>query len=67
VARVRPVPWERVLALQDLQDEDLLAGFLDKQRAVAGALGAEIPESEDAVDRVLAEAEAARLAQSGGE
>jgi RND family efflux transporter MFP subunit len=57
-ARIRPVPWERVLALQDLQDEDLLEGFLDKQRKVAAALGAEIPESEDAVERVLAEAAA---------
>ena len=58
VARIRPVPWERVLALQGLQDEDLLEGFLDKQRKVAAALGAEIPESEDAVEKVLAEAAA---------
>ena len=43
-ARIRPVPWERVLELQDLQSEDLLEGFLDKQRTVAAALGAEIPE-----------------------
>jgi RND family efflux transporter MFP subunit len=55
-AKVRPVSWERVLELQDLQDEDLLEGFLDKQRTVAAALGAEIPESEDVVDRVLEEA-----------
>jgi HlyD family secretion protein len=55
LARVRPVPWEQVLALQDLQDEDLLEDFLDKQRKVAAALGSEIPESEDAVDRILAE------------
>ncbi len=67
VARVRPVPWKRVLALQDLQDDDLLEGFLDKQRKVAAALGAEIPESEDAVDRVLAEAEAAQVARARGE
>jgi HlyD family secretion protein len=67
VARVRPVPWKRVLALQDLQDDDLLEGFLDKQRKVAAALGAEIPESEDAVDRVLSEAEAAQVAKSSGE
>jgi HlyD family secretion protein len=65
VARVRPVPWKRVLALQDLQDEDLLEGFLDKQRKVAAALGAEIPASEDAVDRVLAAA--AATAQPSGE
>ena len=66
-ARVRPVPWDRVLALQDLQDEDLLEGFLDKQRKVAAGLGAEIPASEDAVDRVLAEAAAAEGARAGGE
>jgi RND family efflux transporter MFP subunit len=56
VARVRPVPWDRVLALQSLQDEDLLEDFLAKQRTVAAALGTEIPESEEAVQRVLAEA-----------
>jgi multidrug efflux pump subunit AcrA (membrane-fusion protein) len=59
-ARVRPVSWERVLELQDLQDEDLLEDFLDKQRHVAAALGAEIPESEDVVDRVLEEAASKR-------
>jgi len=67
LARVRPVPWDRVLALQDLQDEDLLEGFLDKQRKVAAALGAEIPESEDAVVRVLTGAEAVQVAESRGE
>lgn len=65
MARIRPVEWNRVLELQDLQDEDLLEGFLDKQRKVAAALGAEIPESEDAVDQVLEEAAAVRAAQSG--
>lgn len=59
LARVRAVPWEHVVALQELQDEDLLEGFLDKQRKVAAALGAEIPASEDAVERVLAAADAA--------
>ncbi len=57
-ARVRPVSWQRVQALQDLQSEDLLEGFLEKQRRVAEALGAEIPESEDEVDRVMEEASA---------
>jgi HlyD family secretion protein len=52
-ARVRPVPWERVLELQDLQDEDLLEGFLATQRKISAALGAEIPDSEDVVNRVL--------------
>ncbi len=55
-ARVRPVPWERVLELQDLRDEDLLEGFLDKQRKISAALGAEIPDSEDVVNEVLGEA-----------
>lgn len=55
-ARLRPVSWERVLDLQNLQDEDLLEDFLDKQRTVAAALGAEIPPSEDEVNRVLEEA-----------
>jgi RND family efflux transporter MFP subunit len=55
-ARVRPISWQRVLELQNLQDEDLLEGFLAKQRTVAAALGAEIPQSEDEVERVLEEA-----------
>jgi len=56
--RVRPVSWRRVLELQGLQDEDLLEGFLDKQRKIAAALGTEIPASEDEVQRVLERAEA---------
>jgi RND family efflux transporter MFP subunit len=66
-ARVRPVSWERVLALQDLQDEDLLEGFLEKQRTLAAAIGAEIPESEDVVDQILAEAKQAEPSGPGGE
>ena len=57
-ARVRPTSWERVLELQGLQREDLLARFLAKQRAMARVLGAELPESP-------AQAEAA-LAAAGG-
>ena len=57
-ARIRPVTWQHVLELRGLQDEDLLEGFLDKQRLVAAALGADIPASEDEVDRVLEEAAA---------
>jgi RND family efflux transporter MFP subunit len=52
-ARVRTTSWARVRELQQLQNEDLLAGFLDKQQRIAAALGAEIPASEDEVDRVL--------------
>ena len=50
----------------ELQNEDLLAGFLAKQRTLAGALGAEIPESEDEVDRVLEAAAAADPAAPRG-
>jgi len=64
--RVRPVSWQRVRDLQNLQDEDLLEGFLDRQRKVAAALGAEIPESEDAVNRVLEEAAAAERERTPG-
>jgi len=42
-ARVRPVRWDRVLALQGLQREDLLRGFLEEQQRVARERGAEPP------------------------
>ena len=41
--RVRPTTWDRVLALQSLQREDVLRAFLDKQKRMARTLGAEIP------------------------
>ncbi|HSM50574.1 MAG TPA: efflux RND transporter periplasmic adaptor subunit [Thermoanaerobaculia bacterium] len=53
-ARVRPTSWRRVLELQGLQREDLLEGFLAKQRRLAGVLGAELPASSEAVDEALA-------------
>jgi hypothetical protein len=53
-ARVRPVSWRRVLELQGLQREDLLEGFLAKQRRVAGVMGAEMPTSTEEVERLLA-------------
>lgn len=55
-ARVRPTSWQRVLELQGLQREDLLEGFLAKQRRLAGVLGAELPASSEAVDQALAAA-----------
>jgi HlyD family secretion protein len=55
-ARVRPTSWRRVLELQGLQREDLLEGFLAKQRRLAGVLGAELPASSEAVDEALAAA-----------
>jgi len=57
-ARVRPTSWERVLGLQALQREDLLETFLDKQQRIARVLGAELPESREAVDEALRAAEA---------
>jgi RND family efflux transporter MFP subunit len=59
-ARIRPASWGRVVALQEFQREDLLEGFLAKQRRVARALGAEIPASEAEVQRALG-------AEPGGE
>ncbi len=51
---MRPTTWEHVAALQDLQDEDLLRGFLDRHRAASRAFGAEIPEDPHAVDELMA-------------
>ncbi|MFP3941100.1 MAG: efflux RND transporter periplasmic adaptor subunit [Thermoanaerobaculia bacterium] len=55
-ARVRPTSWAQVAALQDLQDEDLLRGFLERHRVAVRAFGAEIPEDPHAVDDLVAEA-----------
>jgi RND family efflux transporter MFP subunit len=52
-ARVRPTSWGRILELAALQREDLLAGFLAKQRIVARTLGAELPESTAEVDEAI--------------
>jgi RND family efflux transporter MFP subunit len=60
-ARVRPISWRRVLELQGLQREDLLEGFLAKQRRVAAVMGAEMPESTEEMEQRLA-AEATRAA-----
>jgi hypothetical protein len=46
-ARVRQTTWERVLQLQGLQREDLLAQFLEKQQTIARARGAEPPPSSE--------------------
>jgi len=43
-ARVRPARWDRILAPQALQREDLLHGFLEKQQRLARTFGADIPE-----------------------
>ena len=54
LARVRATSWRQVLELQSLQREDLLEGFLKKQRRVAEVLGAELPTDGSAVDELLA-------------
>jgi len=54
LARVRATSWPQVLELQSLQREDLLKGFLKKQRRVAEILGAELPTDGSAVDELLA-------------
>jgi len=46
-ARVRPIAWERVMALQGLQREDLLQGFLDEQQRQARLRGAAPPPNEE--------------------
>lgn len=46
-ARVRRSAWERVVSLQQLQREDLLAQFLERQQRVARATGAEPPSGEE--------------------
>lgn len=46
-ARVRPAAWDRVLALQRLQDEDVLLGYLEKQRRMAATHGVEPPSNEE--------------------
>jgi len=48
-ARVRPTSWERVVELQGLQREDVLAGFLAKQQRLAReAGGAPVPQEATA-------------------
>jgi HlyD family secretion protein len=47
LVRVRRTSWEKVAALQDLEREDLLRGFMEKQRAVAQRLGAAPPTTEE--------------------
>jgi HlyD family secretion protein len=64
-ARVRGASWDDVLALQSLQREDLLEGFLEKQRAVAREFGAEIPEDPNVVDDMLAERERQNARKQG--
>ncbi|MDX1741708.1 MAG: hypothetical protein R3178_10455, partial [Rhodothermales bacterium] len=34
-ARARPVTWERIMMLQELQDQDLLRQFMEKQQRLA--------------------------------
>lgn len=52
-ARVRATSWSRVVELQGMQREDLLTRFLAKQRIVARAFGAELPDNIALVDEVV--------------
>lgn len=61
-ARVRTTSWDRLLALQDLQREDLLTSFLDKQRRAAGVQGARPPTNAE----YLRAAPAAAGGETGG-
>lgn len=65
MARVRGADWDDVMSLQQLQREDLLRGFLEKQRTVARELGSDIPPSPEVVDQVLAD-QARRNGQNPG-
>ena len=47
-ARLRTVSWDKVLALQSRQQEDLLAAFLEKQQRLARTVGA-VPPTTDQV------------------
>ena len=59
-ARVRPTSWDRVLKLQSLQEEDLLAGFLEKQQRIAKTLGSRPPTSDSFVNTGASDPENAR-------
>ncbi|PIQ62703.1 MAG: efflux transporter periplasmic adaptor subunit [Bacteroidetes bacterium CG12_big_fil_rev_8_21_14_0_65_60_17] len=41
VARARPVTWPRVALLQDMQDQDLLIEFMEKQQRMADSIASE--------------------------
>jgi hypothetical protein len=50
-ARARPLSWDRVTSLQDLQDEDLLRQFMAKQQRVSRDLFDGDGLAADSVDR----------------
>lgn len=70
-ARVRTTTWDRILGLQELQREDLLTGFLEKQQRLARERGAEPPSNEEflraapAADGSTGSAAAARPGEEG--
>ncbi|MEM6795753.1 MAG: efflux RND transporter periplasmic adaptor subunit [Acidobacteriota bacterium] len=45
-ARVRAASWDRLIELQSLQQENLLADFMAKQQRLAREIGIEPPESD---------------------
>ena len=57
---MRPTSWERILGLQDLQREDLLANFLRQAAAIGpGAAGAQPPSNEEFVKAMAGSGKAA--------
>lgn len=44
-ARARPVPWQRVASLQNLQDQDLLLQFMEKQQRMADSVRSSEPSA----------------------
>jgi len=65
-ARVRPVAWERVLEMQSLQREDLVQGFLDRQRQTARTRGADIPSIQEYLGRDRGESSSDGAASDSG-
>ncbi len=47
-ARVRAIPWDRVAALQRLQDKDLLRNFMEKQQRLANRQESEAASETEA-------------------
>jgi multidrug efflux pump subunit AcrA (membrane-fusion protein) len=62
-ARVHASTWQNVLALEDLEHEDVLRAFLAKQRELARTIGARPPSKEDRLDGAAAPAPAGATAE----
>lgn len=47
LARIRPIPWSRVVTLQRLQDQDLLRDFMEKQQRVTASGSTAVSQGPD--------------------